>query len=580
MATATKSPASSSSTPKTPVSSSRIMGSSPPGSAKFTRAQEKAELQHLNDRLATYIDRVKNLEQENSKLRSEVTVSRKTVEREVDSMKSLYETELADARRLLDETAKEKAKQQIESSKNSNDAQEFKNKFDKEAAARKKAEKELNDVRKLLHDKENQLTRRNQEALNLESVLRELQGECEELKDALKAAKYALEQETLTRVDLENRCQSLQEEQNFKKQMYDKELSDIRSQLKTVETKRVVVETDYKDKYEGLMAEKLQELREDYDSDARSFKEETELLYSSKFEELRIQRERDSEALAKLREENRNLSKSVDELSSQVHQLEAKNNALVSRVSDLQGLRAQDKEKHDNEILLRENEIAELRTSIDDALRDYEDLMGVKVALDMEITAYRKLLESEETRLEITPPASPVLGGSSSVSQTRRGNKRARTEETESTMTTTTTAEGAIQFTEADPDGKYIKIYNSGEKDEALGGWTIQRQVGTEDPSVYKFTPKYVLKSQSHVTVWSAQGGGTHKPPSDLVFKQLPSWGSGNEARTALVNAGGEEMATLLEEKVFQHYSTDVIDSGRRGRGRRDGEVAKGCAVM
>lgn len=67
-------------------------------------------------------------------------------------------------------------------------------------------------------------------------------------------------------------------------------------------------------------------------------------------------------------------------------------------MSDLQGLRTQDKKKADDAILLRENEILELRTSIDDALKDYEDLMGVKVALDMEISAYRKMLEGEEYR--------------------------------------------------------------------------------------------------------------------------------------------------------------------------------------
>lgn len=38
-------------------------------------------------------------------------------------------------------------------------------------------------------------------------------------------------------------------------------------------------------------------------------------------------------------------------------------------------------------------------------------------------------------------------------------------------------------------------------QDEPLGGWTIQRQVGKEDPVVYKFTPKYVLKAQSYTTV-------------------------------------------------------------------------------
>lgn len=117
-----KSPASSS--VQTPESSrSRFDGVSP---TKMTRNQEKMELQHLNDRLATYIDRMRHLEEQNSKLRSEVTTTKETVEREVDGVKRLYEAELVDARRLLDETAKDKAKQQIDNSKNSAIAIEYK----------------------------------------------------------------------------------------------------------------------------------------------------------------------------------------------------------------------------------------------------------------------------------------------------------------------------------------------------------------------------------------------------------------------------------------------------------------------
>ena len=73
-----------------------------------------------------------------------------------------------------------------------------------------------------LCDKEGQLVIVNQKARNLESVVQELRKECQELKDALESAKYALEEETLTRVDLENKLQSKDEELNFQREMYDK----------------------------------------------------------------------------------------------------------------------------------------------------------------------------------------------------------------------------------------------------------------------------------------------------------------------------------------------------------------------
>lgn len=95
--------------------SSRVGATSPTSPTRTTRLQEKEELQHLNDRLACYIDRMRNLENENSRLTQELHLAQDTVNRETSNLKAVYEKELAAARKLLDETAKEKAKLEIDS---------------------------------------------------------------------------------------------------------------------------------------------------------------------------------------------------------------------------------------------------------------------------------------------------------------------------------------------------------------------------------------------------------------------------------------------------------------------------------
>lgn len=105
-------PASKSSTPAPPAAGPRP--TSPLSPTRHSRIAEKVELQNLNDRLACYIDRVRYLENENARLSVEVQTSRESVTRETSNIKQMYENELSDARKLLDETAREKAKLEID----------------------------------------------------------------------------------------------------------------------------------------------------------------------------------------------------------------------------------------------------------------------------------------------------------------------------------------------------------------------------------------------------------------------------------------------------------------------------------
>lgn len=51
-----------------------------------------------------------------------------------------------------------------------------------------------------------------------------------------------------------------------------------------------------------------------------------------------------------------------------------------------------------NRLSLREDEIRRLQEEIQKMMQEYQDLMDTKIQLDVEIEAYRRLLEGEEAR--------------------------------------------------------------------------------------------------------------------------------------------------------------------------------------
>lgn len=74
-------------------------------------------MQSLNDRLIIYIDTVRALQDENRQLKNDMTSFNEGSTREVTEIKVLYERELDDAKRLIDELARDKAKFEIEVNK-------------------------------------------------------------------------------------------------------------------------------------------------------------------------------------------------------------------------------------------------------------------------------------------------------------------------------------------------------------------------------------------------------------------------------------------------------------------------------
>ncbi|RDD43727.1 Lamin-L(II) [Trichoplax sp. H2] len=83
---------------------------SPMSPLKIKRVQEKEELKNLTDRLASYIEKSRFLESRNARLNEEIRSSRRSGDENIKSLKALYEQELQEARKTIDEMANEKSK--------------------------------------------------------------------------------------------------------------------------------------------------------------------------------------------------------------------------------------------------------------------------------------------------------------------------------------------------------------------------------------------------------------------------------------------------------------------------------------
>uniref|UniRef100_A0A8C1TA57 Lamin B2 n=1 Tax=Cyprinus carpio TaxID=7962 RepID=A0A8C1TA57_CYPCA len=510
MATATPSRATAAQTPLSP--------------ARISRLQEKEELSALNDRLAVYIDRVRSLELENDRLLVKVSEKEEVTTREVSGIKSLYEAELADARRALDETARERAKLQIDLGKANSDLDEVTRNYKKKDGDLALAQARIKELEAQYNKKEAALNTALSENNSLSAELADLKAQLAKAEDAHAVAKKQLETETLARVDVENRCQSLAEELEFRKSMFEEEVRETRRRR---EKRTVEVDSGVQQDYQFKLAQALQDLRRQHEEQVQIYKDELQQTFKAKLDNAKVSSDMNDQAVLTAREELQEAHMRIEGLSYQLSALQKQASAAEERIRELEDMLSSDRDKYRRQLDAKEREMAELRECMQQQLNEYQELLDVKLALDMEINAYRKLLEGEEDRLRLSPsPSSRVTVSRTTASSTssasrssRAKRKRVELEETSIAVpkvqiSQEAEATGSVSIEEIDLEGKSVTLRNNSDKDQSLGSWRLKRQIGDGEEIAYKFSPKFVLKAGQTVNTAAVavealpEGGG------------------------------------------------------------------------
>lgn len=533
-------------------------GRSPTSPSRITRLQEKEEMQNLNDRLVIYIDTVRRLESENSRLQGIVHSYSENSTRDVSEIKQLYERELEDAKRLIDELAKDKARFEIEVNKYKANAQEAVAKFERRDREYRQVESRLKSLESEYAEYRSRCEVAKNDLERYEIELNQLRPHAAELEKQLSRLKKQLEEETLLRVDLENKNTSLKEDLAFKSQVYDKETDQLRSS-KRIEIEQVDVRL--RDEYDSKLVSELQRIRDETEYKIREMKEEVERRYQNKFADAESLSKRGLQQSNALREELSNSRSKLEETQVDIINLQKKLSNNENKIKELEERIRKANAKYDQDMADKDAELENVRKEISSLLTDYQELYDIKIALDMEISAYRKLLESEEQRLNISTSMvgsnlhNSYLNESSmhaAASSTNRGNKKRRLaqsgdEEQQQavsslvepifTYTQSSDTKNGIDIDVHDFDSHSVTLTNTTENDIPIGNWTIRRLADGNNVD-YKFPKSTVIKANAQIVIWSTTApNAKNEPPNSLISKN--QWTVGDKMITVLSDKEG-----------------------------------------